>query len=326
MAAEPSPAAAPPKPILGGFTADPAIRVFGDTYYVYPTTDKPNWETTEFVVWSSKNLVDWKREGVALDVTKDLKWADLKAWAPDCIERNGTYYFYFCARGKIGVATAKAPVGPFRDALDRPLLERMGKTDKRITSNTIDPYPFIDDDGQAYLYWGNGNGIVNVVKLKPDMITIDGDPIEFRIEGGDATFREGVVVFKQGGKYYFMWSVDDARSDNYRIGYGTADCPLGPVTIAAAPIILQKNGLAKGTGHHSVVNIPGTDRWYAVYHRHAIPNGSGYQRETCLARMEFEPDGTIKPMDPMVTPFKPGDVGEPLVNGKGAPDGLPKSE
>src|ERR1700759_4647824 len=83
-----------PKPILDGFTADPAIRVFGDTYYVYPTSDKPNWMTTDFSVWSSKNLVDWKKEGMILDVTKDLKWANIKAWAPDCVERNGKFYFY----------------------------------------------------------------------------------------------------------------------------------------------------------------------------------------------------------------------------------------
>src|SRR5437868_8833568 len=98
---------APPKPILDGFTADPAIRVFGDSYYVYPTSDKPNWNTTDFSVWSSKNLIDWKKERMVLDVAHDLKWANLRAWAPDCIERGGTYYFYFCADGKVGVATGK---------------------------------------------------------------------------------------------------------------------------------------------------------------------------------------------------------------------------
>ena len=83
------PAATPPKPILEGFTADPGIRVFGDTYYVYPTSDKPNWMTTDFSVWSSKNLVEWKKEGMILDVANDLKWGKVKAWAPDCIERDG---------------------------------------------------------------------------------------------------------------------------------------------------------------------------------------------------------------------------------------------
>jgi alpha-L-arabinofuranosidase len=297
-----------PDPILDGFTADPAIRAFGDTYYVYPTSDKPNWNTTEFAVWSSKNLVDWKKEGVILDVTKDLTWADLQAWAPDCIERNGTYYFYFCARGKIGVATAPTPAGPFKDALDRPLLQREGA----VRTNTIDPYPFIDDDGQAYLYYGNGQP-AQAVRLKPDMVTLDGDPVDIDLRD----FREGIVVFKRHGRYYFMWSIDDARSPNYRVGWGIADSPLGPVRSPDADsgqpfIVLQKHGPAVATAHHSVVNVPGTDRWYAVYHRHAIPDGSGYKRQTCLVRMEFNPDGSIKPMDPLTAPFKPGDRGEPI--------------
>jgi beta-xylosidase len=297
-----------PKPILDGFTADPAIRVFGDTYYVYPTSDRPFWNTTEFAVWSSKNLVDWKKEGVILDVTRDLKWADLQAWAPDCVERNGTYYFYFCARGKVGVATAKSPVGPFQDALGRPLLQKGGS----ITVNTIDPYPFQDDDGQAYLYFGNGHA-AQVFKLKPDMISLDGDPKDLSLR----EFREGIVVFKRAGKYYFMWSIDDARSPNYRVGYGISDTPFGPMKYPEKDfIVLKKNGIAVGTAHHSVVNVPGTDRWYVAYHRHAIPGGGGYKREVCLARMEFNEDGTIKPMDPMVSPFKPGDKGEPITLGK----------
>lgn len=302
-----------PKPILDGYTADPAIRVFGDTYYIYPTSDKDNWLTTDFSVWSSKNLVDWKKEGMVLDVAHDLKWANIKAWAPDAIERNGIYYFYFAADGKIGVATSSSPTGPFVDALGKPLATRTGK----VSTNTIDPYPFIDDDGQAYLYFGNGGGHANVYKLKPDMVTLDGDPVEIPMK----QFREGIVVFKRQGKYYFMWSIDDARSPNYRVGWGIADSPYGPVrTVDKDFIVLQKHGPAVGTGHHSVVNVPGTDRWYVAYHRHAIPGGSGYRRETLLARMAFNPDGSIRPMDPMVAPFHPGDVGEPIVDGKGRPD------
>ena len=299
-----------PKPILDGYTADPAIRVFGDTYYVYPTSDKPNWMTTDFSVWSSKNLVDWKKEGLILDVTKDLKWANIKAWAPDCVERNGKFYFYFCADGKIGVATADRPTGPFVDALGRPLVQKSEK----IRTYPIDPYPLIDDDGQAYLFFGNGTP--TVLKLKPDMISFDGDPATIRLK----EFREGIVVFKRLGKYYFMWSIDDARSDDYRIGYGIADSPYGPVTSPTNNfIVLRQHGLAKGTGHHSVVNVPGTDRWYVAYHRHAVPGGSGFKREPCLVKMEFNPDGTIQPMDPLIPAFAPGSIGEPLVNGKGRP-------
>ncbi len=304
------PAPAPPA-ALNGYTADPAIRVFGDTYYIYPTSDKPNWQTTDFSVWSSKNLVDWKNEGKVLDVANDLKWARIEAWAPDVIERNGTYFMYFCAQGNIGVATAKSPLGPFVDALGKPLLAKgMG-----VQTNTIDPYPFIDDDGQAYLYFGNGK-LGNVVKLKPDMLTLDGPVQTIALK----EHREGAVVFKRAGKYYFMWSIDDARSPNYRVGWGTADSPVGPVTSPQDGfIVLQRNGSAVGTAHHSVVNVPGTDRWYVAYHRHALPEGGGFQRQTVLARMEFTVDGAIRPMDPMSVPFKPGDLGEPIVNGRGRP-------
>jgi hypothetical protein len=298
-----------PRPLLEGFTADPSIRVFGDTYYLYPTSDKPHWQTTDFSVWTSKNLVDWKKERMVLDVVHDLKWGNIEAWAPDAIERNGKYYFFFCARGEIGVASADSPAGPFVDALGGPLLRK----GSGIDSNTIDPYPFIDDDGQAYLFYGNGR-LANVYKLKPDMVSLDGPPAAIALKD----FREGIVVFKRAGKYYFMWSIDDARSPGYRVGWGVADSPMGPVTSPADNfIVLQRHGAAVGTAHHSVVNVPGTDRWYVAYHRHALPQGGGYQRETVLARMEFDNAGNIKPMDPLSAPFKPGDIGEPIINGKG---------
>ena len=292
----------PPPAILDGFTADPAIRVFGDTYYIYPTSDRPNWNTTEFAVWSSKNLIDWKKEGVFLDISKDLAWADNKAWAPDCIERNGKYYFYFCANHNIGVAIGDTPVGPFKDALGKPLIDN-----EKIRTFSIDPHVLIDDDGQAYLYFGNG--IPTVYKLNEDMISFDGPPVEFELR----EFREGIVVFKRKGKYYFMWSIDDARSPDYRVGWGVSDSPFGPVKSPDENfIVLQKHGAAVATAHHSVLNIPGTDRWYVAYHRHAIPDGNGYKRQTCLVRMQFDDNDAIKPMDPLSFPFKPGDPGEPL--------------
>lgn len=282
-----------PKPAIEGFTADPAIRYFRGRYYLYPTSDKPNWQTTDFSVWSSKDLVSWKKERMILDVTRDLKWANIEAWAPDCIARNGQYYFYFCAQGQVGVARSTRPTGPFIDALGRPLVAK-----GQAKTYPIDPYPFIDEDGQAYLYLGNGTP--TVYKLKPDMITLDGAPHYFPIKD----FREGICVFKRKGLYYFMWSEDDARSDNYRVAYGTSTSPLGPVTPAKDKVVLIKKGIVKGTGHHSVVNIPGTDRWVVAYHRHAIPVGGGYQRETCLVEMKFDAEGHILPMDPTTT-FRP---------------------
>lgn len=219
--------------------------------------------------------------------------------------------FYFCAGGEIGVASAASPLGPFKDVLGAPLIRK----GTGIETNPIDPYPYIDDDGQAYLYYGNGR-LANVYRLKQDMVTLDGPPAAIALK----EFREGVVVFKRQGKYYFMWSIDDARSLDYRVGWGVADSPLGPVTPAAQNfIVLQRHGAAVGTAHHSVVNVPGTDRWYVAYHRHALPVGGGYQRQTVLARMEFDAAGNILPMDPLAAPFQPGDIGEPIVNGKGLP-------
>jgi hypothetical protein len=115
------------------------------------------------------------------------------------------------------------------------------------------------------------------------------------------------------GLYYFMWSENDARDVGYQVAYGISLSPLGPIEVPHDNIILQKRGRAVGTGHHSVIQIPGTDRWYIFYHRHAIPNGSGYTRETCLSRMEFEPDGSIKKIDPLAQAFPDGAGGEPLV-------------
>jgi beta-xylosidase len=213
--------------------------------------------------------------------------------------------FYFCADGKIGVATADKPTGPFKDALGRPLIQKQGKVN---VTQTIDPAVFIDGDAQAYLYFGSGSH-PQVFKLNRDMITLEGDPVDISLRD----FREGIVVFKRNGKYYFMWSIDDARSPDYRVGWGMADSPTGPVKSPEKNfIVLQKNGFALGTGHNGVVNVPGTDRWYVAYHRHAVPGGSGYKRQVCLVRMQFDASGAILPMDPLTTPFGPGDVGEPI--------------
>jgi beta-xylosidase len=292
----------PPKPILEGYTADPHAVVFDDTYYVYPTSDKAQWQTTDFSCWSSKDLIHWKNEGLILDVTKDLKWAKIRAWAPAMIRRDGKYYFYFCAEQKIGVATNSAPTGKFTDALDRPLIT----PGSEYPGQAIDPCPFLDDDGQAYLYYGQGN--LYAYKLKPDMIALAGSPLKMT----PSRFNEGIFVFKRQGLYYFMWSENDARDERYRVAYGTAKSPLGPIVVPPDNVILQKRGRAVGTGHHAVVQVPGTDRWYIIYHRHAIPNGNGYTRETCLARMEFSEDGRIKKVDPLAPAFPEGSKGEPI--------------
>lgn len=307
--AQPSTQPAFPKPILDGYTADPHATVFGDTYYVYPTSDKDQWLTTDFSAWSSKDLINWKKEGMILDVANGLSWAKIRAWAPAAIEHKGKYYFYYAAEQKIGVAMADKPTGPFVDPLKAPLIPQ---DRQRWPGQVIDVFAYIDDDGSRYLYWGQGQ--LYVRKLNDDMISF-ADETATRLtppQRADGRYNEGVWVLKRKGTYYFMWSEDDARSPNYRVAYGTAPSPMGPITVATNPVILKKSGPVIGTGHHSVINVPGTDRWYIVYHRHAIPNGNGYTRETCIARMEFNEDGTIKEADPMAVVFPPGSAGEPI--------------
>jgi beta-xylosidase len=287
----------PPKPILEGYTADPHAVMFDGTYYIYPTSDKDGWQTTDFSTWSSTDLIHWKNEGMILDVTRDLKWAKVRAWAPAAVRRDSKYYFYFAAEQKIGVAVSDSPAGRFVDPLGRPLLS----PDARYPGQVIDPFVFIDDDAQAYLYYGQAN--LYAYRLKPDMITLDGPPVRMT----PSHFNEGVFMFKRNGLYYFMWSENDARDTRYQVAYGISRSPLGPITIPDDNVILRKRGRVVGTGHHSVIQVPGTDRWHIFYHRHAIPNGSGYLRETCIADMEFEPDGRIRNVDPLAssgsTPF-----------------------
>ena len=153
-------------PVLPGYNADPNIIVFGDTYYIYATTDGfAGWASTTFSAWSSKDLVNWTNEGKILDLGPDVSWADGRAWAPTITEKNGKYYFYFCADTNIGVAVSDSPTGPFTDS-GAPLAKAGSRPGQQI-----DPAVFTDDDGTSYLYWGNGTAYV--VPLNEDMVSFD---------------------------------------------------------------------------------------------------------------------------------------------------------
>jgi Beta-xylosidase len=294
-------------PVLTGYFADPEVLYSKKTgkYYIYPTSDGFNgWSGTYFKTFSSSDLKNWKDEGVILDLRKDVSWANRNAWAPCIIEmgkgKKYKYYYYFTAAQKIGVAVADNPTGPFKDSgkpivAERPEGVRGGQE--------IDPDVFQDPvSKKCYLYWGNG--YMAVAELNKDMVSIKKETIKtIKV---DRTFREGTYVFYRKGTYYFLWSDDDTRSPNYKVRYGMSKSPLGPIDIPANNIVIAKDpekGIY-GTGHNSVLQIPGKNEWYIVYHRFPYPDGikmgdaAGFHREVCLDKMEFNEDGTIKQVVP----------------------------
>ncbi|WP_238598857.1 family 43 glycosylhydrolase [Saccharothrix sp. ALI-22-I] len=284
-------------PVLPGYNADPNIAVFGDTYYIYATSDGfPGWGSTTFRAWSSKDLVTWADRGVILDLGPDVSWADGRAWAPTIAERDGRYYFYFSADAKIGVAVGESPTGPFRDS-GQPLVS--ANPDGR--GQAIDPAAFTDDDGRAYLYWGNGSAFV--VPLNADMVSFD--PAAVRKIDGLADFREGLFMVRRQGLYHLTYSIDDTRSADYRVGYATATSPFGPFTNRGVVLRADRSQGILGTGHNSVLRVPGTDDWYIAYHRFAIPGGDGMHRETTIDRLTFSADGLLEPVVPTLESVPP---------------------
>ena len=303
--------AAQKNPILPELHADPDIIAHDGRYYIYSTTDgAAGWGGYYFTCYSSKDLKKWQYEGIILDVLKDTEWARNKgnAWAPAIEKKNGKFYFYFSAdqgeRKAIGVAVSDSPTGPFKDS-GSPIVDKLPKGVRG--GQQIDVDVFTDDDGQSYLYWGNG--YMAGAKLNSDMTSIDTTTTTVMTPRGgslrDYAYREAPYVFKRNGIYYFLWSVDDTGSPNYHVAYGTSTSPLGPIRVADEPVILQQRPDQKiyGTAHNSVLQIPGKDKWYIVYHRINPAyidkkNGPGFHREVCIDPMEFEKDGRIKPVTP----------------------------
>lgn len=294
-------------PVLMGYYADPEI-IYSEKhqkYFLYPTSDGfTGWSGTYFETFSSDDLVHWKNEGTILDLKTDVSWADRHAWAPCAIEKkiDGAYkyFYYFTAAQKIGVAVADEPTGPFIDS-GKPIIGEKPEGINR--GQEIDPDIFTDPvSGKNYLYWGNG--YMGVVELNDDMVSVK--PNSFKRLNPGGTFREGTEVFYRNGTYYFLWSEDDTRSPNYRVRYATANSPLGPLNIPENNLILEKRpekGIY-GTGHNSVIKVPNKDEWHIVYHRFTRPKGitmgraAGYNREVCIDKLEFNDDGSIKPVEP----------------------------
>ena len=274
-------------PIFSGWYADPEIHVFENRYYVYPTYSAPYEKQTFYEAFSSPDLVHWHREGRILDF-KDVPWSTNRAaWAPTVIFRDGTYFMYFSAGdgAGIGVATSKKPGGPFKDALGKPLIKEYING-----AQPIDAMAFLDDDGQAYLYYG-GWKHANVVKLSKDMLSTEGEFKEITPEG----YVEGSFMLKRNGEYVFMWSEGGWGNSTYGVAYARSKSPTGPF-VRIGKILGTDPKIAKGAGHHSVLRLPETDEYVICYHRRPLEETDANARVVCLDKLNFDQDGNILPV------------------------------
>nr|WP_144921730.1 family 43 glycosylhydrolase [Paenibacillus bovis] len=294
-------------PVIKGLYADPDLVKFGDTYYIYPTTDGyEGWGGDEFSVFSAKQLTDeFKRENVIVDFKTDqVPWAVSNAWAPCTAKRGDKYFFYFCGKRPdghscIGVASSDSPTGPFTAEAEPLLTIELMREHNISIGQVIDPAIY-EENGDYYMLFGNGGDGV-IVKMNPDMISVDITTL--RNYEGLYDFREAVEVFKRDGLYHFTWSCDDTGSENYHVNYGVSTSLFGPVeykyTILSKNV--EKNILA--TGHHSILALPEEDRYIIAFHRFSqeamktvTGNARGRNREVCLAELSFNKEGLLEPV------------------------------
>lgn len=273
--------------------------IYDDEVWVYPTWSDEYGRQLHFDCFSSKDLVHWtKHENILTN--KEVTWAWQAMWAPAAIRKDGKYYLFFGANdiqnndqpGGIGVAVADRPEGPYKDLLGRPLIDKIVNG-----AQPIDQF-VLEDDGQYYMYYG-GWGHCNVVKLNDDFTDIvpfpDGEL--YKEVTPDPKYVEGSFVIKRNGQYVFMWSEGGWGSPDYSVAYAVSDRPFGPFK-RVGKILQQDPSVATSAGHHSVINIPGTERWYIFYHRRPKGDKARDHRQTCIDRMEFESpeSNTIRPV------------------------------
>jgi hypothetical protein len=265
--------------------------------YVYPSHDIPSpierlkeWFCmADYHVFSSENLTDWEDHGVIVS-QDNAPWVDAASysmWAPDCIYRNGEYYFYFPAKVKdslgkgsmIGVAVADKPYGPFV-----PQAEPM----KGV--HGIDPCTLIDKDGQAYIYWA-GSGNLMAAKLKENMLEPASDPVQIRELPGKG-LKEGPFVFERDDKYYFTfpWVQDSTETLVYAMG----DTPMGPFEMKG--VIMDQSPTGCWTNHHSIIEYK--EQWYLFYHHNDLSPDFDKNRSIRVDSLHFNPDGTIRKVVP----------------------------
>ena len=279
------------------FTADPSARVFNGKVYLYPSHDIP--APKEFVrkdwfcmqdyhAFSSSNLTDWTDHGVILSQNR-VNWVDstsFSMWAPDCIARNGKYYFYFpaIARGSdgrsfgIGVAVADNPTGPF-----------MPQPEPIKNVRGIDPCPFIDKDGQTYIYYSMGN--LFAAKLKDNMLELDADPQVVGDLPKDG-LKEGPYLFERNGIYYMTYP--HVQNKIERLEYAMSNNPMGPFKVTG--VIMEESPTGCWTNHHSIIEF--NNQWYLFYHHNDFSPKFDKNRSVRVDSLFFNPDGTIRKVVP----------------------------
>jgi beta-xylosidase len=284
-------------PIFSGWYADPEAAVFKGKYWVYPTFSAPYNEQVFLDAFSSSDLLHWTKSSRIVD-TSAVKWAKRAMWAPAIVEKDGKYFLFFGANdiqndntvGGIGVAVSENPEGPFRDYLGKPLIDKFHNG-----AQPIDQFVFKDKDGQYYMIYG-GWKHCNIARLNADFTGFVpfADGTVFK-EITPKNYVEGPFMFMKNGKYYFMWSEGGWTGPNYSVAYAVSDSPTGPFE-RIGKILQQDSTVATGAGHHSILQIPNTDRYYIVYHRRPLGEKDANHRVTCIDRMTFDKNGLINPV------------------------------
>jgi len=282
------------------FTADPAPMVDGERLYLYVGHDEAQrdemFNMKEWLVYSTTDMRHWTDHGPIMKVS-DFKWAKKDAWAAQAIRKNGRYWFYAAVEhdqthpGKaIAVAVSDKPTGPFVDAKGSALITNQMTPKGTHSWEDIDPTVFTDDDGTTWIAWGNRQAYI--AKLKSNMIELDG-PIR---EITPPHFEEGPWLHKRGKFYYLTYaSLDRATHRDERISYATATSLDGPWTY---------RGELTGSGKYSFTIHPGIAQykggWYIFLHNASLAigdlNGAIGRRAVTVERLEYNPDGTLKPV------------------------------
>jgi len=279
------------------YTADPSPIVYKGKVFLYTGHDTArvsdtNYKMPDWHVFSSKDMVTWKDHGAVLSPTV-FSWAIGEAYAGQCIQKGNKFYWFVPTRHKpdaqsrggfaIGVAVSNSPTGPFKDAIGKALIVNEMTTDMKYGWDDIDPTVFIDDDGQGYLYWGNGS--LKTVKLKKNIIELDGPIATSKPKG----FIEGPWVYKRDKQYYLIYAGVGTKPE--MIEYCMASGPEGPWIYKG---IIQGNVPKSFTTHPGIVDFKGKS--YFFYHNGMLPDGGNYRRSVCVDYLNYNADGTIQPI------------------------------